>query len=243
MSQFDKRPSGREFDELRKLEFTRQFTCHAEGSVLVSFGQTRVICTASISSGVPGFLRGKGQGWLTAEYGMLPRSTGSRMDREAARGKQSGRTVEIQRLIGRSLRAAIDLSALGENTLQIDCDVIQADGGTRTASISGACVAVVDAINGLQREKKLTTDPLRHLVAAVSVGIWRGQPVVDLDYAEDSTADSDVNVVMAEGGGLIEVQGTAEGATFDRGALSEMLDLAEKAGAEIVAAQRSALAQ
>jgi ribonuclease PH len=242
MSQFDKRPSGREFDELRALEFTRQFTCHAEGSVLVSFGRTRVICTASISPGVPGFLRGKGQGWLTAEYGMLPRSTGSRMDREAARGKQSGRTVEIQRLIGRSLRAAIDLSALGENTLQIDCDVIQADGGTRTASISGACVAVVDAINGLQREKKLTTDPLRHLVAAVSVGIWRGQPVVDLDYAEDSTADSDVNVVMAEGGALIEVQGTAEGATFDRGALSEMLDLAEKAGAEIVAAQRSALA-
>lgn len=243
MSQFDKRPSGREFDELRALEFTRQFTCHAEGSVLVSFGRTQVICTASISPGVPGFLRGKGQGWLTAEYGMLPRSTGSRMDREAARGKQSGRTVEIQRLIGRSLRAAIDLSDLGENTLQIDCDVIQADGGTRTASISGACVAVVDAINGLQREKKLTTDPLRHLVAAVSVGIWRGQPVVDLDYAEDSTADSDVNVVMAEGGGLIEVQGTAEGATFDRGALSEMLDLAEKAGAEIVAAQRSALAQ
>ncbi len=243
MSQFDKRPSGRQFDELRALEFTRQFTCHAEGSVLVSFGRTQVICTASISPGVPGFLRGKGQGWLTAEYGMLPRSTGSRMDREAARGKQSGRTVEIQRLIGRSLRAAIDLSALGENTLQIDCDVIQADGGTRTASISGACVAVVDAINGLQREKKLTTDPLRHLVAAVSVGIWRGQPVVDLDYAEDSTADSDVNVVMAEGGGLIEVQGTAEGATFDRGALSEMLDLAEKAGAEIVAAQRSALAQ
>jgi len=243
MSQFDKRPSGREFDELRALEFTRQFTCHAEGSVLVSFGRTQVICTASISPGVPGFLRGKGQGWLTAEYGMLPRSTGSRMDREAARGKQSGRTVEIQRLIGRSLRAAIDLSALGENTLQIDCDVIQADGGTRTASISGACVAVVDAINGLQREKKLTTDPLRHLVAAVSVGIWRGQPVVDLDYAEDSTADSDVNMVMAEGGGLIEVQGTAEGATFDRGALSEMLDLAEKAGAEIVAAQRSALAQ
>jgi ribonuclease PH len=242
MSQFDKRPSGREFDELRALEFTRQFTCHAEGSVLVSFGRTRVICTASISPGVPGFLRGKGQGWLTAEYGMLPRSTGSRMDREAARGKQSGRTVEIQRLIGRSLRAAIDLSALGENTLQIDCDVIQADGGTRTASISGACVAVIDAINGLQREKKLTTDPLRHLVAAVSVGIWRGQPVVDLDYAEDSTADSDVNVVMAEGGALIEVQGTAEGATFDRGALSEMLDLAEKAGAEIVAAQRSALA-
>ena len=243
MSQFDKRPSGRQFDELRALEFTRQFTCHAEGSVLVSFGRTQVICPASISPGVPGFLRGKGQGWLTAEYGMLPRSTGSRMDREAARGKQSGRTVEIQRLIGRSLRAAIDLSALGENTLQIDCDVIQADGGTRTASISGACVAVVDAINGLQREKKLTTDPLRHLVAAVSVGIWRGQPVVDLDYAEDSTADSDVNVVVAEGGGLIEVQGTAEGATFDRGALSEMLDLAEKAGAEIVAAQRSALAQ
>jgi ribonuclease PH len=210
--------------------------------VLVSFGNTRVICTASINPGVPGFLRGKGQGWLTAEYGMLPRSTGTRMDREAARGKQSGRTVEIQRLIGRSLRAAVDLSVLGENTVQVDCDVIQADGGTRTASISGACVAVVDAFNTWQRDKKLATDPLRHLIAAVSVGVWRGQPVVDLDYAEDSTADSDVNVVMSEDGGLIEVQGTAEGATFDRSALTAMLDLAQGAGAQIIAAQRAALA-
>lgn len=242
MSQPSTRPSGRDLNELRDLEFTRNFTCHAEGSVLVSFGNTRVICTASINPGVPGFLRGKGQGWLTAEYGMLPRSTGTRMDREAARGKQSGRTVEIQRLIGRSLRAAVDLSVLGENTVQVDCDVIQADGGTRTASISGACVAVVDAFNTWQRDKKLATDPLRHLIAAVSVGVWRGQPVVDLDYAEDSTADSDVNVVMAEDGGLIEVQGTAEGATFDRSALTAMLDLAQGAGAQIIAAQRAALA-
>lgn len=242
MSQPSTRPSGRDLHELRDLEFTRNFTCHAEGSVLVSFGNTRVICTASINPGVPGFLRGKGQGWLTAEYGMLPRSTGTRMDREAARGKQSGRTVEIQRLIGRSLRAAVDLSVLGENTVQVDCDVIQADGGTRTASISGACVAVVDAFNTWQRDKKLSTDPLRHLIAAVSVGVWRGQPVVDLDYAEDSTADSDVNVVMSEDGGLIEVQGTAEGATFDRSALTAMLDLAQGAGAQIIAAQRAALA-
>lgn len=242
MSQPSTRPSGRDLNELRDLEFTRNFTCHAEGSVLVSFGNTRVICTASINPGVPGFLRGKGQGWLTAEYGMLPRSTGTRMDREAARGKQSGRTVEIQRLIGRSLRAAVDLSVLGENTVQVDCDVIQADGGTRTASISGACVAVVDAFNTWQRDKKLATDPLRHLIAAVSVGVWRGQPVVDLDYAEDSTADSDVNVVMSEDGGLIEVQGTAEGATFDRSALTAMLDLAQGAGAQIIAAQRAALA-
>ena len=242
MSQPSTRPSGRDLHELRDLKFMRNFTCHAEGSVLVSFGNTRVICTASINPGVPGFLRGKGQGWLTAEYGMLPRSTGTRMDREAARGKQSGRTVEIQRLIGRSLRAAVDLSVLGENTVQVDCDVIQADGGTRTASISGACVAVVDAFNTWQRDKKLATDPLRHLIAAVSVGVWRGQPVVDLDYAEDSTADSDVNVVMSEDGGLIEVQGTAEGATFDRSDLTAMLDLAQGAGAQIIAAQRAALA-
>ena len=242
MSQPSTRPSGRDLHELRDLKFMRNFTCHAEGSVLVSFGNTRVICTASINPGVPGFLRGKGQGWLTAEYGMLPRSTGTRMDREAARGKQSGRTVEIQRLIGRSLRAAVELSVLGENTVQVDCDVIQADGGTRTASISGACVAVVDAFNTWQRDKKLATDPLRHLIAAVSVGVWRGQPVVDLDYAEDSTADSDVNVVMSEDGGLIEVQGTAEGATFDRSDLTAMLDLAQGAGAQIIAAQRAALA-
>jgi ribonuclease PH len=236
------RPSGRSPDQLRPLQFERGFTCHAEGSVLVSFGATKVLCTASINPGVPGFLRGKGSGWLTAEYGMLPRSTGSRMDREAARGKQGGRTVEIQRLIGRSLRAAIDLRQLGEYTIVVDCDVLQADGGTRTAAISGACVAVVDALNLLQRRGDLTADPLLHLISAVSVGFWRGQPVVDLDYAEDSSADSDVNVIMAEDGGLIEVQGTAEGATFSRDQLSQLLDMAQRAGEEIVAAQRAALA-
>ena len=235
------RPSGRALDELRAITFERNFTCHAEGSVLVSFGQTRVLCTASLTPGVPGFLRGKGQGWLTAEYGMLPRSTGSRMSREASRGKQSGRTVEIQRLIGRSLRAAIDLKALGENTLTLDCDVIQADGGTRTASISGACVAVVDALNTLQRKQSLQSDPLRFLIGAVSVGVWNGQAVLDLDYAEDSTADTDMNVVVAEGGGLIEVQGTAEGAAFERAELNNMLDLAIAGGQIIIAKQREAL--
>ena len=207
----------------------------------MAFGNTKVICTASISAGVPGFLRGKGEGWLTAEYGMLPRSTGSRMDREAARGKQSGRTVEIQRLIGRSLRAALDLKLLGERTLTVDCDVIQADGGTRTASISGACVAVVDALNGLQRSGELDTDPLKHMISAVSVGVWNGLPVLDLDYVEDSSADSDMNVVMTEHGGLIEVQGTAEGATFSQDELSELLALATSASATITAAQREAL--
>ncbi|WP_435218454.1 ribonuclease PH [Luminiphilus sp. nBUS_07] len=235
------RPSGRALDELRAITFERSFTCHAEGSVLVSFGQTRVLCTASLTPGVPGFLRGKGQGWLTAEYGMLPRSTGSRMSREASRGKQSGRTVEIQRLIGRSLRAAIDLKALGENTLTLDCDVIQADGGTRTASISGACVAVVDALNTLQRKQSLQSDPLRFLIGAVSVGVWNGQAVLDLDYAEDSTADTDMNVVVAEGGGLIEVQGTAEGAAFERAELNNMLDLAIAGGQIIIDKQREAL--
>ena len=235
------RPSGRALDELRAITFERNFTCHAEGSVLVSFGQTRVLCTASLTPGVPGFLRGKGQGWLTAEYGMLPRSTGSRMNREASRGKQSGRTVEIQRLIGRSLRAAIDLKALGENTLTLDCDVIQADGGTRTASISGACVAVVDALNTLQRKQSLQSDPLKFLIGAVSVGVWKGQAVLDLDYAEDSTADTDMNVVVAEGGGLIEVQGTAEGAAFERAELNSMLDLAVAGGAIIISKQREAL--
>jgi len=235
------RPSGRALDELRAITFERNFTCHAEGSVLVSFGQTRVLCTASLTPGVPGFLRGKGQGWLTAEYGMLPRSTGSRMNREASRGKQSGRTVEIQRLIGRSLRAAIDLKALGENTLTLDCDVIQADGGTRTASISGACVAVVDALNTLQRKQSLQSDPLKFLIGAVSVGVWKGQAVLDLDYAEDSTADTDMNVVVAEGGGLIEVQGTAEGATFERAELNSMLDLAIAGGEIIISKQREAL--
>lgn len=235
------RPSGRAPEAMRPIHFERGYTCHAEGSVLVSFGQTKVICTASINAGVPGFIRGKGEGWLTAEYGMLPRSTGSRMDREAARGKQSGRTVEIQRLIGRSLRAALDLKLLGERTLIVDCDVIQADGGTRTAAISGACVAVVDALNGLQRSGDLDSDPLRHLISAVSVGVWKGLPVVDLDYAEDSRADSDMNVVMTEHGGLIEVQGTAEGATFTQEELTGLLTLASSASAAITTAQRAAL--
>ena len=243
MNQTPSRPSGRLPQDMRPIQFERGYTCHAEGSVLVSFGGTKVICTASISAGVPGFLRGQGEGWLTAEYGMLPRSTGSRMDREAARGKQSGRTVEIQRLIGRSLRAALDLSLLGERTLTVDCDVIQADGGTRTASISGACVAVVDALNTLQRKGELDADPLKHLISAVSVGIWQGVPVADLDYAEDSTADSDMNVVMTEHGGLIEVQGTAEGATFSRDELSELLALASGASEAITAAQRAALGE
>ena len=243
MNQTPSRPSGRLPQDMRPIQFERGYTCHAEGSVLVSFGGTKVICTASISAGVPGFLRGKDEGWLTAEYGMLPRSTGSRMDREAARGKQSGRTVEIQRLIGRSLRAALDLSLLGERTLIVDCDVIQADGGTRTASISGACVAVVDALNTLQRKGELGANPLKHLISAVSVGIWQGVPVADLDYAEDSTADSDMNVVMTEHGGLIEVQGTAEGATFNRDELSELLALASDASGAITAAQRAALSE
>jgi ribonuclease PH len=243
MPQFTGRPSGRTPEALRPISFQRHFTTHAEGSVLVCFGETKVICTASLNPGVPSFLRGKGQGWLTAEYGMLPRSTNSRMDREAARGKQSGRTVEIQRLIGRSLRAALDLKALGENTLMIDCDVIQADGGTRTASISGACVAVVDALNKFQRKNTLNADPLRHMIAAVSVGVWRGQPVVDLDYAEDSTADSDMNVVIADGGGLIEVQGTAEGSTFSRTELDALVTLACDAGDRIIEAQKAALAE
>ena len=237
------RPSGRAPDAIRAIQFERGYTCHAEGSVLVSFGQTKVICTASVSAGVPGFLRGKGEGWLTAEYGMLPRSTGSRMDREAARGKQGGRTVEIQRLIGRSLRAALDLKLLGERTITMDCDVIQADGGTRTAAISGACVAVVDALNHLQRAGELDSDPLKYLISAVSVGVWNGVPVADLDYAEDSTADSDMNVVMTEHGGLIEVQGTAEGATFSQEELTQLLALAASAGEAIAAAQRAALEQ
>ena len=238
-----KRPSGRLPEDMRPIRFERGYTCHAEGSVLVCFGLTKVICNASIGTGVPGFLRGKGQGWLTAEYGMLPRSTGSRMDREASRGKQSGRTIEIQRLIGRSLRAALDLKLLGERTLTVDCDVIQADGGTRTAAISGACVAVVDALNALQRSGELEADPLRHLISAVSVGVWNGVPVADLDYAEDSSADSDMNVVMTESGGLIEVQGTAEGATFTQGELNELLALASSAGEAITAAQRAALSE
>ncbi|AQA17397.1 ribonuclease PH [Halioglobus japonicus] len=236
------RPSGRQPNQLRDIEITRNFTCHAEGSVLVSFGNTRVICTASVEQGVPRFLRGEGQGWITAEYGMLPRSTGSRMGREAARGKQGGRTVEIQRLIGRSLRAAVDLKKLGENTITIDCDVIQADGGTRTASITGACVALVDAINYLQREKIITTDPLLQMIASVSVGVYQGVPVLDLDYPEDSAADTDMNVIMGEDGGFIEVQGTAEGAPFAREELNAMLDLAASGIDGLVAKQKAALA-
>jgi ribonuclease PH len=237
------RPSGREPNELREIKITRNFTCHAEGSVLIEFGGTKVLCNASVSDGVPRFLKGSGRGWITAEYGMLPRSTGSRMDREATRGKQGGRTLEIQRLIGRSLRAVVDLKKLGEYTITIDCDVIQADGGTRTASITGACVALVDALNTLQRDKKLKTDPLIQLVASVSVGVYQGQPVLDLDYPEDSSADTDMNIVMGEDGGLIEVQGTAEGATFDRATLNQMLDLAERGISALFSAQRQALAQ
>lgn len=236
------RPSGRAPAQLREINITRNFTRHAEGSVLVCFGDTRVICTASVEQGVPGFMRGQGRGWVTAEYGMLPRSTGTRMAREASRGKQGGRTVEIQRLIGRSLRAAVDLGRLGENTILIDCDVIQADGGTRTASITGACVALVDAINFLQRQKLISGDPLLQMVASVSVGIYNGEPVLDLDYPEDSAADTDLNVIMGESGGFIEVQGTAEGAPFSRSELDGMLDLAARGIGELVALQKAALA-
>jgi ribonuclease PH len=236
------RPSGRAPDQLREISFTRHFTRHAEGSVLVCFGDTRVVCTASVETGVPRFLRGEGRGWVTAEYGMLPRSTGSRMGREASRGKQGGRTVEIQRLIGRSLRAAVDLSKLGEHTITIDCDVIQADGGTRTASITGACVALVDAINHLQRKKLIQTDPLLQMVASVSVGVYQGVPVLDLDYPEDSAADTDMNVIMGESGGFIEVQGTAEGAPFAREELDNMLDLAGQGIGQLVDLQKAALA-
>ena len=237
------RPSGRTADQLRSISLEPSVALHAEGSCLAKFGNTHVFCTASLDERVPPFLRNSGRGWVTAEYGMLPRSTHSRMDREAARGKQSGRTLEIQRLIGRSLRAVTDLEVLGERQIKIDCDVIQADGGTRTAAISGACVAVVDALNRLQRAGELAADPLRHMICAVSVGVWKGVPVVDLDYAEDSRADSDMNVVLTESGGLVEVQGTAEGATFSREELSRLVDLAVAAGSEITAAQRRALSE
>ncbi|RRJ82536.1 ribonuclease PH [Aestuariirhabdus litorea] len=237
------RPSNRTPDQMRPVRITRHYTKHAEGSVLIEFGDTKVICTASVENSVPRFLKGKGQGWITAEYGMLPRSTGSRMDREATRGKQGGRTLEIQRLIGRSLRAAIDLRLLGEYTITLDCDVIQADGGTRTASITGACVALVDALRSLQRSKAIKTDPLKQMVAAVSVGIYEGQPVLDLDYPEDSRAETDMNVVMTATGGLIEVQGTAEGEAFSREQMNAMLALAEKGIGELFELQRQALAE
>lgn len=235
------RPSGRAAQQLRAVSITRHFTKHAEGSVLVSFGDTRVICTASVEESVPRFLRGSGQGWVTAEYGMLPRSTGTRMDREAARGKQGGRTLEIQRLIGRSLRAVVDLTALGENTITIDCDVIQADGGTRTASITGACVALADALAVLRERGALQGKPLRQMVAAVSVGVCGGVPVLDLDYVEDSSAETDMNIVMTEDGGFVEIQGTAEGAPFSAADLEGMLALGRAGIAELIGIQRAAL--
>jgi len=226
MQSSNTRPSQRAHNQLRDVEIIRHYTKHAEGSVMVKFGDTHVLCTASVDEKVPGFLKGKGQGWVTAEYGMLPRSTGSRMDREAARGKQSGRTQEIQRLIGRSLRAIIDLEKLGERSIQIDCDVIQADGGTRTASITGAYVALHDAITTLLKSGKITESPLKDSVAAISVGVYQGEPVLDLDYIEDSDCDTDMNVVMTGSGGFVEIQGTAEGEPFARDAMNAMLDLA-----------------
>jgi ribonuclease PH len=236
------RPDGRRADQLRPISIVRNYTKHAEGSVLISAGDTRVLCTASIEEGVPSFLKGKGQGWLTAEYGMLPRATNTRMRREAAEGKQSGRTQEIQRLIGRSLRAVVDLRALGERTLKIDCDVLQADGGTRCASITGACVAAADAIAWCRTRGLLTGTPLNDFVAAVSVGIVGGSPVLDLDYDEDSACDTDMNVVMTGVGGFVEVQGTAEGAPFSRAEFDTLLGLAQGGVAQLVAAQKAALA-
>lgn len=238
------RPSGRSNEQLRQVRLTRNFTCHAEGSVLVEFGDTKVICTVSVEEGVPRFLRGKNQGWLTAEYGMLPRATGQRTRREASSGKQGGRTLEIQRLIGRSLRAALDLSKLGEYTLTVDCDVIQADGGTRTASITGAMVAVMDALEKMREKGWLAKDvqPLQQMIAAVSVGIYEGEAVLDLDYPEDSTAETDLNVVMTDAGGFIEVQGTAEGAPFTAVQFNQMLALAEQGINELFELQRQALA-
>lgn len=235
------RPSGRDLNELRNITITRGFTKHAEGSVLVSFGDTRVLCNASVADGVPHFMRGQGRGWVTAEYGMLPRATDTRNSREAARGKQSGRTIEIGRLIGRALRNAIDMEALGEHTIVLDCDVLQADGGTRTAAITGACVALVDALRYLQREKKLLKDPLKHMVAAVSVGIYNGEPVLDLDYAEDSKADTDMNVVMTGDGGFVEIQGTAEGDPLAQTELTTLLTLASAGIEELVQLQQAAL--
>jgi ribonuclease PH len=236
------RHEGRAADALRPLTITRHYTCHAEGSVLVEFGHTKVLCTASVEERVPPFLKGKGRGWVTAEYGMLPRSTHTRTDREAAKGKQSGRTQEIQRLIGRSLRAVTDLAALGERQITLDCDVLQADGGTRCASITGACVALHDALTGFVATGKLAIHPMRDFVAAVSVGIVDGTPVLDLDYSEDSNCDTDMNVVMTGVGGMVELQGTAEGAPFSRAELDALLALAEKGIAEIIATQKSALA-
>ncbi|MGV6988266.1 ribonuclease PH [Testudinibacter sp. P80/BLE/0925] len=235
------RPNDRPVQATRPIKISRHYTKHAEGSVLVEFGDTKVLCNASLENSVPRFLKGQGQGWITAEYGMLPRSTNVRMQREAARGKQGGRTLEIQRLIGRSLRAMIDLTALGERTITVDCDVIQADGGTRTAAISGACVAVIDAVNTLLANGDLKTNPIKGLVAAISVGIVEGNAVCDLEYAEDSAAETDMNVVMAEDGRMIEVQGTAEGEPFSHEELLRLLDLAKGGIEQIFAVQRAAL--
>ena len=236
------RPSGRAPGQMRAVSIQRGFTRHAEGSVLVAFGDTRVLCTASVENRVPAFLRGKATGWVTAEYGMLPRSTHTRSDREASRGKQGGRTLEIQRLIGRSLRACVDRSALGERTITLDCDVLQADGGTRTAAITGAYVALVDAVRWLRARRDISKDPIVGAVAAVSAGIYRGEPVLDLDYAEDSDCDTDMNVVMNDGGGFIELQGTAEGHAFRRDELDALLGLAQAGCVELFAAQQAALA-
>jgi len=235
------RPSGRKPDQLRAVRLTRSYTRHAEGSVLVEFGDTRVLCTASVLDRQPPHLKGTSRGWVTAEYGMLPRATNTRGDREAARGKRSGRTQEIQRLIGRALRSVVDLAKLGERTLHLDCDVLQADGGTRTAAITGAFVALHDAVDLMLKRQLIAASPILDFVAAVSVGIHDGQPVLDLDYAEDSACDTDMNVVMTGGGGMIEVQGTAEGASFSRREMEAMLDLAQKGIRELVAAQKTAL--
>lgn len=235
------RPSGRQPDQMRDVKITREYTCHAEGAVLVEFGNTKVICTASVEENVPRFLKGKGQGWVTAEYGMLPRATGTRNGREAARGKQGGRTLEIQRLIARSLRAAVDLKKLGENTIYVDCDVIQADGGTRTASITGGCVALVDALTYMLNKNLIKQDPLQRLIASISVGVYKGTPVLDLDYPEDSGAETDMNVVMTQHGGMVEVQGTAEGEPFQRSEMDAMMDLADKGIKELFALQQKAL--
>ena len=235
------RPSGRRPDQLRDIRITRNYTRHAEGSVLIEFGETRVVCNVSVEEKVPNFLKGKGQGWVTAEYGMLPRSTGSRMAREASMGKQGGRTMEIQRLIGRALRSAVDMKQLGERTFTIDCDVIQADGGTRTASITGGCVALVDAINHVRQRGLITNDPLRHLVASVSCGIFGGEAILDLDYAEDSNAGTDMNFVMDDAGGFIEIQGTAESKTFSLEDMLAMTKLAQQGIRELIAQQKKAL--
>ncbi len=236
------RPSGRQPEQMRDIKITRQFPKHAAGSGLDEFGDTKVICTASVSTGVTRFMRGQGKGWVTAEYGMLPRSTGSRMDREAARGKQGGRTVEIQRLIGRSLRAGIDMDLLGEHTVTVDCDVIQADGGTRTASITGACVALADAFNTMIARGMIKKSPMKAMVAAISVGIYQGVPVTDLDYPEDSNAETDMNVIMTEAGGFIEVQGTAEGEPYTETELNAMLALAKQSIKQLCEIQKAALA-